>query len=66
MASCYKWFPFFLSKSIAFLIPLGTWMLNLYLIPTGIIETLSILVMSTAVIKLKESYLKGYCSLQMK
>jgi hypothetical protein len=35
------------------LIPLGTWIPNLYLIPAGLVETLSILAISTAVFDLQ-------------
>jgi hypothetical protein len=35
------------------LIPLGTWMPNLYLIPAGLVETLSILAISTALFNLQ-------------
>jgi hypothetical protein len=37
---------------IEFLTLLGTWMPNLYLIPAGLVETLSILAISTAVFDL--------------
>jgi hypothetical protein len=53
IASCHNWFPFFLSKFIAFLIPLATWMPNLYLIPAGYVKTFSILAISTAVFDLQ-------------
>jgi hypothetical protein len=46
---------------------------NLYLIPSGLVEILSILAISTAVFDLQycvrwqnASYLRGYCYLQMK